>query len=337
MKKTFLMVLPLAVTLAMPAIAQQSSPDQQNEPAATQSSDQQSPSSMQQSSGTQSNPSSEMATGKEPLTYERHEGFWGKINPMARKKYVQRQIQPVRDRVNELDELTAANSKQIKDVDARAQQGIQMASAKATQADEDAIQAGNRAQQAQQTAQDASTRLTTVQQVVGNIDQYQPLTETEIRFRPGNQVLSKKAKDALDQIAESVKDQKGYIVEVEGFSPGRGQAAVANSQKMAQSVVRYLVLNHDIPVYRIYLMGMGNATPRTASATGTTARRTSGGRVDVKLMKNGVSELAQNAAPTGSASQSGVNGTTYSAPAQQPATSPETNENQQPSSETNPR
>ena len=28
---------------------------------------------------------------------------------------------------------------------------------------------------------------------------------------------------------------------------------------MAESVVRYMVLNNDIPVYRIYLVGMGNA------------------------------------------------------------------------------
>src|ERR1017187_7053864 len=76
------------------------------------------------------------ATGKAPLTYESHEGFWGKVNPFARKKYVQRQTQPIRDRVNELDELTAANSKMIKDVDSRAQAGIQMASAKANEADE---------------------------------------------------------------------------------------------------------------------------------------------------------------------------------------------------------
>jgi len=28
---------------------------------------------------------------------------------------------------------------------------------------------------------------------------------------------------------------------------------------MAESVVRYMVLNNEIPVYRIYLVGMGNA------------------------------------------------------------------------------
>ena len=81
------------------------------------------------------------------------------MNPFARKKYVQRQTDPIRDRVNELDELTASNTKAIKDVDARAQQGIQLASAKATEADQHAVDAGNKAQVAQQTAQQANTRL----------------------------------------------------------------------------------------------------------------------------------------------------------------------------------
>src|SRR5450432_4625587 len=125
------------------------------------------------------------ATGKAPLTYESHEGFWGKVNPFARKKYVARQTQPIRDRINELDELTASNSKAIKDTDARAQQGIQLASAKASEADQHAIDAGNKAQAAQQTAQQAHTRLNTVEQVVTNIDQYQATTQTEILFKPG--------------------------------------------------------------------------------------------------------------------------------------------------------
>ena len=95
------------------------------------------------------------------------------MNPFARKKYVARQTEPIRDRVNELDELTASNTKAIKDVDSRAQQGIQMASAKAAEADQHATDAGNKAQAAQQTADQASTRLNTVEQVVTNLDQYQ--------------------------------------------------------------------------------------------------------------------------------------------------------------------
>src|SRR5450432_2016233 len=183
------------------------------------------------------------ATGKTPLAIETKEGFWGRVNPFARKKYVQRQLSPVADRLNELDELTAGNTKNIKDVDGRAQAGIKLAADKASEADQHAIDAGNRANAAQTTAQTANTRLTGVETAVGNIDQYHPINQAEIRFRPGQNVLSKAAKEALDTMATTLKDQRGYVVEVQGFSSGHGQTAIGNSQKMADAVVRYLVLN----------------------------------------------------------------------------------------------
>jgi outer membrane protein OmpA-like peptidoglycan-associated protein len=45
---------------------------------------------------------------------------------------------------------------------------------------------------------------------------------------------------------------------------------------MADSVVRYLVLNYEIPAYRIYVIGMGNAAAEGAKGT----------RVEVSLLKN---------------------------------------------------
>jgi outer membrane protein OmpA-like peptidoglycan-associated protein len=261
------------------------------------------------------------ASGKQPLQPDTHEGFWGHLNPFARKKYVQRQTQPIRDRVNELDELTASNSKMIKDVDSRAQQGIQLASSKANEADQHAIDAGNRAQAAQNTAQQATTRLTTVEQVVGNIDQYKAATQTEIRFKAGQSVLSKNAKQALDDMATPLKGQRGYIVEVQGFAAGHGQAAIQNSQKMADSVVRYLVLNHEIPVYRIYVVGMGNA-PLPTTEEGAKAKRITGGRVEVSLLKNDLEQLASNSgssAPASSAPASSSTPASSSAPQSAPA------------------
>jgi len=278
MKNSVFVALFVAVILALPVFAQQTSSTPQDQPAASQ------PAQTAQTVG---------ATGKQPLQAETHEGFWGKVNPFARKKYVQRQTQPIRDRINELDELTAGNTKMIKDVDSRAQQGIQLASAKANEADQHAIDAGNKAQMAQQTATQANTRLTTVEQVVGNIDQYKAATQTEIRFRPGQSVLSQNAKTALDDMATPLKSQRGYIIEVQGFSSGHGQTAIATSQKMADSVVRYLVLNHDIPVYRIYVVGMGNAPVPSASAEDQAkTKRTSGGRVEISLLKNDLEQLA---------------------------------------------
>jgi len=276
MTNRILIALPLAAVLALPAIAQNTSSTQdQAQPSSTTSTD--------------------TATGKAPLAPPSREGFWGRVNPFARKKYVQRQTEPIRDRVNELDDLTAANGKAIKDTDSRAQAGIKLASDKANEADQHAIDAGNKATVAQQTAQQATTRIQTVETVVNNIDQYKASNQTEIRFRPGQTVLSKPAKDALDEMATTVKGQRGYIIEVQGFSSGRGQAAIEHSQKMAESVVRYMVLNHEIPVYRIYLVGMGNAPAPSDDTTNT--KRISGGRVEISLLKNDLEQLSSNATP----------------------------------------
>ena len=276
MNTRMLATLPLAAMLAFPAIAQTSSnQDQSNPPAASQPS--QSTDNMN-------------GTGKQPLQTPAREGFWGRVNPFARKSYVKRQTEPIRDRVNELDDLTAANSRAIKDTDARAQAGVKLASDKANEADQHAVDAGNKATMAQQSAQQATTRIQTVETVVGNIDQYKASNQTEIRFRPGQTVLSKNAKDALDEMANGVKGQHGYIIEVQGFSSGRGQTAITNSQKMAESVVRYMVLNNEVPVYRIYLVGMGNAP--VATDTDAKTKHMSGGRVEISLLKNDLEQLA---------------------------------------------
>jgi outer membrane protein OmpA-like peptidoglycan-associated protein len=300
MKNRVLVALFVSIVLALPAFAQTGSTSQ-DQPAASQPTQTAPAAQSAPTASSSTDQSSSMpsvgATGKQPLQPETRQGFWGKVNPFARKKYVQRQTQPIRDRVNELDELTASNSKMIKDVDSRAQQGIQLASSKANEADQHAIDAGNKAQAAQQTATQANTRLSTVEQVVGNIDQYKATNQTEIRFRPGQSVLSQNAKTALDDMATPLKSQRGYIVEVQGFSSGHGQAAIATSQKMADSVVRYLVLNHDIPVYRIYVVGMGNApVPSASTEEQTKTKRTSGGRVEVSLLKNDLEQLASTSA-----------------------------------------
>ena len=280
MKSRILFTLPLAASLMLPAMAQQ--------PAAT------SQSSSQPSS---SSTSDQNMAARQPLEPEMRQGFWGKVNPFARKKYVQRQLSPIRDRVNELDDLTAANARNIKDVDARAQEGIRQASAKANEADQHATEAGNRAQQANQTALQASNRLNTVEQVVGNIDQYEPTAQTEIRFRPGQTGLSSKAKEALDGMSTSLKDQKGYIIEVQGFSASRGQAGIQSSQALANSVVRYLVEKNQVPVYRVFVMGMGNARVATSEEGG--AKRAHGNRVEVSLLKNSVDQLVSANQPDG--------------------------------------
>ena len=123
---------------------------------------------------------SQSASDREPLASPRSKDFWygddpNLVNlithPFANKKYVQRQVTPIRDRINELDQLTSENSRQIKDVDTRAQQGIQLASEKTSLADQHASDAATKAQSAQIAANQASTRVSTAEQMVGSLDQ----------------------------------------------------------------------------------------------------------------------------------------------------------------------
>src|ERR1700712_5822567 len=120
--------LVLGSALGVSAFAQSSTPPAQSTP------DQSTPSS---SSTMNPNDNGTYATGK-PLQNQSKEGFWGHMNPLARKKWVNRQTAPIKDQVNELDQLQSKNANDIKDVDTRSQAGIKNAMSAANTADQHA-------------------------------------------------------------------------------------------------------------------------------------------------------------------------------------------------------
>lgn len=308
----------LAASLGIPAFAQSSASSQSSPTPNAQV--QTGASASGTSNGMNPNDNSTYATGQ-PLPTKSNEGFWGHMNPFARKKWVNRQLSPVKDRLNELDQLTAKNANDIKDVDSRAQAGIHQAQSTADQANQTAQSASSTANQAQTVAQQASTQTSKLNTTVAGLDQFQQVNDTEIRFRPGQTALNAKAKDALDQIATQVQGQKGYIIEVQGFSRTRGQAGIQNSQHMADAVVRYLVTEHQIPVYRIHQVAMGNAKIESADGGAT-----SGSVVRVSTMQNSLAALnssSSNASsPIGATQQSSAQPSPQGA-ASQPAAQPQ--------------
>ena len=225
------------------------------------------------------------ATGQ-PLEMQSKEGFWGHLNPFARKAWVHRQVDPVKDRANELDELQAKNAGDIKDVDARATAGVGRAMTAAQAADAHAGEAAGRADQANSTAVSASGKATSLNGTVSNLDQYAQVSSTALPFAAGRTTLTVKQKADLDTVAESLASEKGYVVEVEGYSRG----GVTSSQAMADAVVRYLVTAHQVPVYRIYRTGLGAA--KQVAAEGEAPLKNG---VRVTVLHNSLATMAQSA------------------------------------------
>jgi outer membrane protein OmpA-like peptidoglycan-associated protein len=290
-----LSVVLLGSALGVSALAQSSAP-------ATQPNDQAAASSSASQSTINPNDSTTYATGK-PLANQSKEGFWGHVNPFARKKWVNRQVTPIKDQVNELDQLQAKNANDIRDVDSRSQAGIKNAVNSANTADQHAQDAANRANAAQALAGNASTRTDALGNTVGNLDQYQTVSATAVPFAAGRTTLGPTGKSDLDALATSLAGEKGYIIEVQGYSRG----GVQTSQAMADSVVRYLVTEHQVPVYRIYRTGLGRNTAKS-----TDGEKLVVNGVQVKLMHNSLATMDSSSAsnatsPTGTTSPQAVN------------------------------
>jgi len=216
------------------------------------------------------------------------------------KNYVRKQTEPIIDKTNQLDDLTAKNNRDIHDVDTRAQQGIQGVNSKASEADQKALAARQRADQAGQLAQQANARIDTLSNQVANLDNYHPVLETSVHFAFNKAILTDKAKAALDELVAQIPNTKGYLVVVEGDTDAVGSKAYNYklSDRRADAVVQYLATK-NVPGYKIYIIGLGK--DKSVASNQTSSGRAQNRRVDVRLMTNTQSQeapaSAQSAAP----------------------------------------
>jgi len=265
----------LASVVAMPALAQQ---------------DQSTPVDQRPSSMAAPSPSS-----KPPK-----EGFWGRVNPFARKKWVDNRVDPIKGQLNELDEVNAKNARDIQDVDGRAQAGIRNAQSTADAANQTASAAGTQAQKANALAQRAGGRVDQLNSTVEGLDQYRQSTDIEVAFRGGQPVLSAAARKQLDAFAVNLTGRQGYVLEIEGHSPLASTAGIQSSGRLAESVKRYLVTEHQIPVFRMHTLALGNAV---AADSDEVKPKTSS--VRIRLMENSLA-AQEVAPPQGVASSNGA-------------------------------
>ena len=215
----------------------------------------------------------------------------------ATKKYVRNTTAPIQAKVDQVGTQTTQNTQQIEDtkgqlkqVDEKAQSGINAAQERANAADQHAATADqhasdamNQAKQAAQAADANGQDLNKLRSVVANIDDYKMQTSATVPFEFNKWNLTSSAKDGLDNLASGLSADKRFVISVEGFTDSIGDRAYNEnlSRKRADAVVAYLVAKHDIPIYRIHMVGLGEEKPVDEGKD--RAARAKNRRVEVKV------------------------------------------------------
>lgn len=195
----------------------------------------------------------------------------------ATKKYVRNTAAPIQAKVDQVGDQANKNTQgieeartQIKQVDDRAQSGINGANERASTADQHAQTADQHAATADQhagnalnKANQASQAADQVKQAVVNLDDYKLQNTVSVMFKFNRYNLSDEAKQELDKVADALKNDKRYYVAVEGFTDKTGPAQYNESlsRRRADAVMEYLVAKYDVPVYRIQMVGLGEQKP----------------------------------------------------------------------------
>jgi outer membrane protein OmpA-like peptidoglycan-associated protein len=204
----------------------------------------------------------------------------------ATKNYVRNQTAPLVQHTNELEDQTAANHRQLQDVDQRAQQGIQQVQTAANTANQKAVNAGQAATQAQQSAQETLNRADSLADVVSNLDTYHQVADVSVHFGFDKSALTAKDRRTLDIFADQLADAKSYILELTGGTDSTGNKAYNYqlSQRRAETVARYLTAKYNVPPHKIYLIGIGKDVEIASNHTA--AGRAENRRVRVQLLSN---------------------------------------------------
>jgi OOP family OmpA-OmpF porin len=178
----------------------------------------------------------------------------------ATKNYVKQSITPVDQKIDQVDKSSQSrDSTQVADIN-KTNQVVDENEKKLSATTEVAMTADNEAKGAiAKTSQNAKD-LNDLRNVVANIDDYKPAGQTVVHFGIAKDTLSKDEKAKLDDVAKQITSQARYFITVMGYTDQTGDQAFNDrlSRARADQVISYLVGSHDIPVYRIHMVGLGD-------------------------------------------------------------------------------
>lgn len=179
----------------------------------------------------------------------------------ATKGYVRNSIQPVDQKIDQVDKSSQTrDSSQVADLN-KTNGVIDEDEKKLSATSEIASTADNESKGAMSKANQNTKDLGDLRQVVANIDDYKPAGDAVVvHFAVSKDTLTKDEKAKLDQVATQVGTMPRYFITVEGFTDQTGSSSYNDtlSRERANQVISYLVGAHDVPVYRIHMVGLGD-------------------------------------------------------------------------------
>jgi outer membrane protein OmpA-like peptidoglycan-associated protein len=244
----------------------------------------------------------------------------------ATKNYVKQTVDPVSGK---LDQVATQTNQQGQKLDQTAQNQekdeteLSATKERAMTADNKAGDAINRADQASQKADQANDKadrlghdLGDLRNTVANLDDYKQVNQAVVNFKFNSDKLGDDAKQQLDQMVANQNQYKRFFIAVEGFTDSVGPADYNNalSRRRADAVVEYLVAKHNIPIYRIHMVGLGKENPVDEART--RAARAKNRRVEVTLFSADPGAMAMNGTGSGQSGASVASPNNSSTPQQ---------------------
>lgn len=130
---------------------------------------------------------------------------------------------------------------------------------------------GEEIRELSQTAQDALDRALAAGKLAEGKFLYETvLSDDKVRFGFEQAALSEEARAELDRFAEELKGQNENVyIEIQGHTDSSGpeEYNLLLGEERAESVRRYLSLEHDVPLHRMATISYGENAPVTDNST----------------------------------------------------------------------
>jgi outer membrane protein OmpA-like peptidoglycan-associated protein len=203
---------------------------------------------------------------------------------VATRKFTRNEVKASADQLSARIDTTDANAKELKDrVDRVATQtdtntkNIASVKDDVQKVDSKTDQVRGETQKAQSTADKAvaetatlttnvantDRNVATINRKIDNLNNYSVVAEKTVYFPFNSASPSNGYDEALTEVANLMNQNKGAIIVLEGHTDSTGQDTynVSLADRRADAVLRHLVVDMNLPMYRIYKMGYGEAHP----------------------------------------------------------------------------